>query len=324
MKPKFAFKVLAATLLCALLVAVVGATVFYLHPLGTSDALIRFNLWRHGVHSRTVDVQGYRIHYFEAKAAGEGPGTPLVLIHGLGSRGDDWAPLIPPLAAAGFHVYAPDLLGYGRSSKPDASYSIALEEKIVIGFIETLQIPKADVGGWSMGGWIAAKLTIDNPELVNRVVLYDAAGIYFEPTFDRSLFVPTSLDELNHLTAMLEPHPKPFPGFVANAALRKLQQNGWVVQRSVDHMLDGRDLLDFRLDALKNPTLIVWGAQDRLIPVSVGKRMHALIPGSSLDLIENAGHLAPTDCPESTLKATLGFLQPQVPPAPATRSMPCQ
>lgn len=324
MKPQFVLKVLAAALLCALLVALVGATVFYLHPLGTSDALIRFNLWRHGAHSRTVDVQGYRIHYFEAKAAGEGPGTPLVLIHGLGSRGDDWAPLIPSLAAAGFHVYAPDLLGYGRSSKPDASYSIALEEKIVVGFIETLQIPKADVGGWSMGGWIAAKLAIDNPELVNRVVLYDAAGIYFEPTFDRSLFVPTSLEELNHLTAMLEPHPKPLPGFVARAALRKLQHNGWVVQRSVDHMLDGRDLLDFRLDALKNPTLIVWGAQDRLIPVSVGKRMHALIPGSSLDLIQNAGHLAPTDCPESTLKATLGFLQPQVPPAPTTESMPCQ
>ncbi len=324
MKPKFTVKLLSALLLGAVLVALVGATIFYLHPLGTSDALIRFNLWRHGVHSRTVDVNGYRIHYFEAKPADGGLGTPLVLIHGLGSRGDDWAPLIPSLAAAGFHVYAPDLLGYGRSAKPDASYSIALEEKIVVAFIETLQIPKADIGGWSMGGWIAAKLTIDNPELVNRLVLYDAAGIYFEPTFDRTLFVPTTLDDLDHLTAMLEPHPKPLPGFVARAALRKLQHDGWVVQRSVDHMLDGRDLLDFRLDALKNPTLIVWGAQDRLIPVSVGKRMHTLIAGSSLDLIDNAGHLAPTDCPNSTLKVTLGFLKPPAPPAPATASLPCQ
>ncbi len=313
-----------ALLLSALTVALVGCAIAYLHPLATADTLIRLNLWGHGVHSRTVNVGGERIHYFEALPAGGAPGTPLVLVHGLGSRGEDWAPLIPSLAAAGFHVYAPDLLGYGRSPRPDVSYSIALEESVVVGFMQTLQVNHADLGGWSMGGWVAAKLALDHPELVNRLILYDAAGIYFRPTYNTSLFVPTTPAGVDQLIAMLKPNAKTLPAFIARDALRRFQRNGWVVQRSVNRMLDGQDLLDFRLDALKTPTLIVWGAKDRLIPASVGQRMHQLIAGSSLDLIEGAGHLAPIDCPHSSLKATLDFLQPKTAPPAADRTFPCR
>ena len=75
---------------------VVGAT-FYFAPLKVGDAGIRFRLWRHGVRSRYVNVDGYRIHYFEAPAAKGKAGTPLLLIHGLAARGEDWAPMIPTL-----------------------------------------------------------------------------------------------------------------------------------------------------------------------------------------------------------------------------------
>src|ERR1700722_18631757 len=111
-----------------LLVVVAAGLIFYRYPLWVADQHTRFHLWRDGVKSEYVEAGGYRLHYFEA---GPADGTPLVLGHGLGARGEDWAPLIPRLAAKGFHVWVPDLLGYGRSPRPNVDYSISLEEKTV-------------------------------------------------------------------------------------------------------------------------------------------------------------------------------------------------
>lgn len=303
---------LSLAVLAVVLALIAGAT-FYLAPLQVSDASIRLKLWRAGVHSRYVEVDGYRIHYFEAPAAGNQPGTPLVLVHGLGARGEDWAAMIPALAAKGFHVYVPDLLGYGRSPRPDVNYAISLEEKTVVDFMSALDLKRADVGGWSMGGWVALKLTVDHPELVDRLVVYDSAGIYFPATFAPSLFTPHDAAGLTRLQAMLTPHPVALPAFVQRAALRKLQRNGWVIDRSVAAMLNGRDLLDFKLHTISRPTLIVWGSADRLIPLSVGETMHRDIPGSMLLVIDGCGHLAPLECATPVVSGTVGFLRAQPP-----------
>jgi len=300
---------LSSALGLLLLVVILGVT-FYANPIGVADEHVRFDLWRKHVHSRYIEVDGYRIHYFEA---GPADGTPLVLIHGLGSRGEDWAPLLAPLAANGFHLYVPDLLGYGRSPTPDIDYSIASEVKLVADFMHAAGLTHADIGGWSMGGWVAAKLTVDRPDLVDRLVLYDSAGIYFPATFDASLFTPTDRAGLTHLTGMLQPMPSNLPGFIADAAIEKLQRGAWVVTRSVNAMTSGRDLLDFRLSTIHRPTLIVWGSRDVLIPPSVGESMHHLIPNSSMTLIDGCGHLAPAQCTAPVLATTLQFLKSNPP-----------
>jgi pimeloyl-ACP methyl ester carboxylesterase len=313
---------LKCLLLALLVTAILCGVVFYLQPLWVADQLLRLRLWEHGVKSHYVAVDGYRVHYLEAQPKG-GAGIPLVLVHGLGSRGEDWGPMIPGLAAAGFHVYVPDLLGYGRSVRPNVDYSINLEEKLVVDFMETMHLPNADVGGWSMGGWVAAKLALDHPELVQRLVLYDSAGIYFPAPVDvSSLFVPADASALFHLTEMLDPNPKHLPPFVARAAIRKLQRNGWVVRRAVASMTNGRDLLDFRLGELDRPTLIVWGSKDALIPLSVGETMQRLIPHASMDVIEGCGHLAPGQCANSALAGTVEFLQAPRPLAGVARTLP--
>jgi pimeloyl-ACP methyl ester carboxylesterase len=292
-----------------LIVALGAGLVFFENPLWVSDQNIRFRLWREHVHSKYVDAGGYRLHYFEAKPTDGSDGTPLVLIHGLGSRGEDWAELIPRLAAAGFHVYAPDLLGYGRSPRPDVNYSISLQEATVVQFLQAVHVAHADVGGWSMGGWVAMKLTLDHPEVVDRLVVYDSAGIYFPATFDASLFVPADEAGVRHLMAMLSPKPAELPNFAAKAALRKLQSNGWVINRSVNAMVSGRDLMDFRLHNIRRPTLVVWGSADELIPLSVGERIHAGIPGSVLNVMEGCGHLAPAECWKPVLESTVSFMR---------------
>jgi pimeloyl-ACP methyl ester carboxylesterase len=302
---KFALRVVALLVL----VAVAAGLIFYRHPLWVADQQIRFHLWRAGVKSEYVDAGGYRLHYFEALPSSGQEGTPLVLVHGLGARGEDWAAMIPALAAQGFHVYVPDLLGYGRSPKPDVDYSIPLEEQTVAQFMQAVHVPRADVGGWSMGGWVVMKLALDHPEMVDRLVIYDSAGVYFPATWDPELFTPGDVVGVEKLIAMLTPKPRQLPNFAAEAALRKLEKNAWVIRRSMKAMTNGRDLLDFRLYQISQPMLIVWGAQDELIPLSAGEAIHKNVPQSVLNIVEGCGHLAPAECPRPVIEGTVDFLK---------------
>jgi pimeloyl-ACP methyl ester carboxylesterase len=315
---------LGAVLLLILLLLVGGGLLVYERPLWVADQQIRYHLWRSHVKSEYVVAGGYRLHYFEAlpPAGSTGPERTLVLIHGLGSRGEDWSPLIPGLAAKGFHVYVPDLLGYGRSQQPDVDYSMGLEEKVVLDFLDAVHVQKADVGGWSMGGWVAMKLAVEHPERVDRLLLYDSAGMYFATNFAPDLFVPTDAAGLGRLMAAISPHPRAMQPFVVRAALRKLGKNAWVVDRSMTAMRGGKDLMDFRLHLIHEPTLIVWGSHDDLIPLSVGERMHQGIAGSVLDVIDGCGHLAPGECWKPVEEATLDFLLAEPAPQGGERHLP--
>jgi pimeloyl-ACP methyl ester carboxylesterase len=305
---KFALRVVALLVL----VVVAAGLIFYRYPLWVADQQIHFHLWREGVKSEYVDVNGYRLHYFEASPT-EGAGTPLVLVHGLGARGENWAAMIPALAAKGFHVYVPDLLGYGRSPQPDVDYSISLEEQTVAAFMQAVHVPRADVGGWSMGGWIAMKLALDHPEMVDRLAIYDSAGVYFPATWQPDLFIPNDVVGVKKLYGMLSPRPFKLPDFASEAAVRKLQKNAWVIQRSMSAMTSGRDLLDFRLYKISQPMLIMWGAEDELIPLSVGRSIHQSVPQSVLDVVGGCGHLAPEECPRPVIAGTVEFFKAEPP-----------
>jgi pimeloyl-ACP methyl ester carboxylesterase len=303
------------------LLVVAAGLIFYRYPLWVADQEIRFRLWRAGVKSDSIEAGGYRLHYFEALPAGGG-GTPLVLVHGLGARGEDWAAMIPQLAARGFHVYVPDLLGYGRSPQPDVDYSISMEEQVVVDFMQVIHVPRADVGGWSMGGWVAMKLAIDHPEMVDRLAIYDSAGVYFPATWEADLFTPSDVAGVHKLMAMLLPNPRPLPEFAAEAALRKLQRNAWVINRSMTAMTNGKDLLDFRLYQISQPMLIVWGSKDELIPLSAGERIHKSVPQSVLNIIDGCGHLAPSECAVPVTESTVDFLRSEPPMRGGEKTFP--
>ena len=296
-----------------LVILLLAASLFYYYPLQANDGLIRYHLWRANVRSEYVTAGSYRLHYFEAVPPDGSPGVPLVLVHGLGARSEDWSPMIPGLAAAGFHVYVPDLLGYGRSAKPAVAYSIPLEEGVVVDFMQAIHLSRADVGGWSMGGWVAGLIALDHPEMVDRLVLYDAAGITYQISFPRDAFVPTDPAGLGRLIALLTPKPLDLPPFVVRATLRKIKKQGPIVQQTLDEMLTGADVLDQRLPSLQQPTAIIWGTEDKLIPISVGETMHHDIPNSDFEGIAGCGHLAPGECPIPVLAATIEFLKSQPP-----------
>jgi pimeloyl-ACP methyl ester carboxylesterase len=309
-------------LLAVMLLGLAGALTVYLQPLWVQEQVTHLGLFLDHVQSDYVMTPEGRIHYYDAQANVSGGGVPLVLVHGLGDRGEAWAPMIKRLKAEGFHVYAPDLLGYGRSPKPaDSDYSIATQEQLVADFIRALGLQRTDIGGWSMGGWVTLKLALDHPEMFDRVVIYDAAGLRYDTRFPRTIFHPTDAAGLRQLQALLEPGARPLPAFIARSALRKFAAQQWVVDRSMSSMLTGRDLVGDRLSGLTEPLLIVWGSEDQLIPLSVAEQMHTLDPSSELDIVEGCGHLAPSLCSARVAAATAAFLKANPAPSGGMRTL---
>lgn len=247
-----------------------------------------------GAEGRSATVAGYRIHY---DVLGPASGPPVVLVHGLGGRAEEWLDLAHFLVKAGYRVYLPDLPGYGRSEKPAGfSYSVPDEAAIVAGFLDALRLKQVDLGGISMGGWIVQIVARDHHERVRRLMLFDSAGIREQPAWDTRLFTPATNAEVSQLNALLYPHPFPVPGFVARDILRIANENGWVIRRAVASMLAGGNASDDLLPTLKMPVLIVWGAEDRIMPLHQGEKMHNLLPQSQLEVFPGCGHLAPMQC----------------------------
>lgn len=287
-------KLFKGLLWLVVIVTVVSALGFLLHPIYFLNEWTYFEEWRNGVESRDVTVAGIRMHYIAEGPAG---GQPVVLVHGLGVRAEEWAALAPYLVRAGYRVYMPDLPGYGRSQKPaDFSYSLHDEAAMVIGFMDALGLTRVDLGGWSMGGGIVQHVAFDRPDRIRKLILFDAVGLKEPPQFDTRLFTPENADQLFQLQTLLSPHPVQLPGFIVRDVLKVSHRNEWVVKRAIASMLTGKDATDRILPQLKVPVLIVWGSADRVFPVSQARTMHRLVPQSELDIVPGCGHLAPKEC----------------------------
>ncbi|HEY3704563.1 MAG TPA: alpha/beta fold hydrolase [Terracidiphilus sp.] len=295
---------IGGVILC--LIAAVGV-LFYERPLEVFNRLLYFQMSVSGAHSRWMTLNGNRIHYYEA---GPEDAPPVVLVHGLGGHSEDWRMLQYFILASHRRAYMMDLPGYGRSEWPqNFSYSIPDEASTVVAFMDALGLKQVDLGGWSMGGWIAQRIAIDHPERIKRLMLFDSAGLHSRPEWQTDLFMPTTAQQLDELDKLLMPHPPQVPGFIARDILRYSHEHKWVIQRALNSMLEGKDTTDGQLPALKMPVLIVWGGEDQIMPVSNGQEMHRLIPQSEFEVIPGCGHLAPIQCSDQIgpkVKAFLG------------------
>jgi len=314
-------RTLGRLVLVLLVLGVLLGVTFYLRPIWLTKQGTHFGLFLSRVQSNYVLTPEGRVHYYEAEPRIPGGGIPIVLVHGLGDSDEAWAPMLKRLKRAGFHVYAPDLLGYGRSPKPqDGDYSIAGQEKFIYDFIQSLGLQKTDIGGWSMGGWITLKLALDHPDLIDRVVVYDSAGIPFDISDPKTLFEPQTTDDVQRLFSIMEPNAKPMPMFLRRDLLRAIQGYQWTIDRNLSAMKES-DHLESSLSSLKEPLLIVWGSDDHLIPLSVGQQMHQLVPNSELDILAGCGHLAPNRCSSRAASATADFLKANPVPSGSVRTM---
>jgi pimeloyl-ACP methyl ester carboxylesterase len=296
-------------LLLAVLVVLLGAF-FVWRPGSALTAIAAARLRLSGIESRHVQLGPYRIHYFIG-----GTGEPLVLVHGLGGRALDFAPLMLALARE-HRVFALDLLGYGSSDRPDVNYSVTIETGILREFLESQGLTRFDLAGWSMGGWISLNFASQYPDRVHRLILLDSAGMKFTPSFDLRLLSPHTVAEMHELEKVMTPHPERTPAFITRDFLHQLRAEDWVIQRTVANMITMREVMDGKLASVTMPVLIVWGKQDIMTPPSIAEEMRREMPQSVLALLDDCGHLAPIECRDRVLAEIERFLTAN-PPLPA-------
>jgi pimeloyl-ACP methyl ester carboxylesterase len=258
----------------------------------------------HHEHSHFVAVDGARVHYQEF---GDTTSPTLLLIHGYTSSVTAWRTSAPMLADKGFHVVALDLLGFGYSEKPSwFEYSITSQARIVARFMNRLGIGRATVIGSSYGGAIAATLALDYPERVEKLILVDPV------VNDDPKSIPImKLASLPGIGEALTPF------IVDSKAFWRLRMKNTFspanyhliddtrvanVQRPLSAADAHRSLLAtsrnwsatrVERDAqyINQPTLIVWGEDDKVIPIENGYKLHEAILHSQMVVLRNCGHI---------------------------------
>ncbi len=293
--------------------------------------LVAFFLWRPGSALTAIATVGLRLRGFESRYAQLGPyrihcfvggaGEPLVLVHGLGSRALDFAPLMLALARE-HRVFALDLLGYGNSDRPNVNYSVTLETVILRQFLESQGLTRFDLVGWSMGGWISLNFASQYPDQVRRLILLESAGMKFTPSFDLSLFSPHTVAEMHALEKVMTPHPERTPAFITRDLLRRLEAEDWVIQRTVANMITMREVMDGKLASVTMPVLLVWGRQDITTPPSIAEEMRREMPQSVLAVLDDCGHVAPIECRGRVLAEMQRFLAANPPLPPGIHEVP--
>lgn len=281
-----------------LLVAVVLASILSVASVNAQTAAVE----------KDVTIYGAKIHYAEA-----GAGPTVILLHGMGGSWQTWTFNIAPLAAK-YHVVALDQIGFGKSDKPMINYRIATYVDFLDRFMTQLKIDKAALVGNSMGGWIAAAYTIAHPEKVDRVVLVDAAGYAPPADFDyKTLYNlnPTTREVMKQVAKLVFYNQAIFGSEAAIDQAMTARINagdGYTIKALTESIIRGEDFLDANIKTIKQPTLIVWGKQDGLVPVSDGERFKKDIANATLLVIDQCGHVPQIEKAADFNAAVLKFL----------------
>jgi len=257
---------------------------------------------------KEIVVFGTKIHYVEA-----GSGPVVILLHGLGGSTQNWALNIPVLAQK-FRVIVPDQIGFGKSDKPFINYRVGTYVDYLDQFCKQLKIDRASLVGNSMGGWVAAAYTIAFPGRVERLVLVDAAGYAPPANFDYRILYglnPSTREGMKQIAARVFYNKL----FLSDAlidqamALRITAGDGYTINSLIESITRGEDFVDSGVKSIKQPTLVVWGRQDGLTPLSDGERFKKDISNSTLLVLDECGHVPQFEKAAEFNAAVLKFLQ---------------
>jgi len=270
---------------------------------------------------KTVSVMGDTMAYLDV-----GTGQPVILIHGFGGSMWQWEHQQDPLAAQ-LRVITPDLIGSGISDKPDIEYRPDQILDYFVAFMDALRIPRATLVGNSMGSGIAIGMALTHPDRVSKLILIDGLpsdvlNKLTSPSIRRALetsapswlvsfgnwlfgglMTESVLKEMIHDPALLTPA-------VVERSNRNRQRPGLIrplltVRQTLPLWENG---FAKHISDIAHPTLILWGEEDRVFPISVGEALSQTIKGSTFVRIPKAGHIPQWEQPELVNQAMVEFI----------------
>ena len=239
----------------------------------------------------TIEVAGLSVRYLHG---GDGP-TIVVLHHSTGSLG--WLPFYD-LLAENYTVLVPDLPGYGQSERPAWAREPRDIALILSAFILKMDLSNIHLIGFGLGGFLAAEIATFGHERLDRLILVGAAGvkpkegeIVDQMLIDFYEYVQAGFSDLNKYTEIF--------GEELDQATKEL----WDYSREMTARISwapymfSRRLLPL-LSEVDTPTLLLWGEDDRIVPLDCGKQYEQAIPNSTLKVLKNAGHLIELEDPQ--------------------------
>ena len=283
-----------------------------------------------------VDLHGERLAYRDA-----GAGEALLLIHGMAGSSATWRAVIPELSKK-YRVVAPDLLGHGESAKPRGDYSLGAFAALLRDLLDELGISRATVVGQSLGGGVAMQLTYQHRDYCQRLVLISSGGLGPDLSWIlRILSAPGA--EL--VLPVVAPQPvlsvgnklgswlmsagihSPSAGEIWNAySSLSDQQTRQAFLRTLRSVVDYRGQAVSALNKLHLsyglPTLLIWGEQDRIIPVAHGHAAHDAVPDSRLEVLAGVGHFPHVESPTAVVDILDDFINTSTPHSDRTNRKP--
>jgi pimeloyl-ACP methyl ester carboxylesterase len=267
--------------------------------------------------SRFVEVDGARLH---VRDTGPRDAQAVLLLHGFGSSlhtWDDWAPILE----ASFRVVRLDLPGFGLTgAEPRGDYSDTRAVALLAGLLDALGIRQADVVGSSMGGRIAWRFAADQPDRVRRLVLmapdgFASAGF----DYDRPAGVPLMMRALPWTLPMPLLKGGIAPAYADQAALTDAALERYrdmmlapgvrqaILDRMATHALARPEPFLRRIEA---PVLLLWGAQDRMVPASHAADYERALTHHRTVVLPSLGHVPMEEDPARSAAVVMEFLAP--------------
>jgi pimeloyl-ACP methyl ester carboxylesterase len=271
-----------------------------------------------------IELHGHRVRF---QAAGSGP--LVVLLHGITSTSEAWRKVMPRLAER-YTVVAPDMLGHGRSAKPRGDYSLGAYAAGIRDLLAVLGFERGSVVGHSFGGGIAMQFSYLFPEYVERMALISSGGLGREvhPLL-RAAVLPGS----EWVMPLLAREWSVRAGEAVATVARRLGleagpdlaefARGYAslvdqgAREAFIHTMrscidpDGQRVsaLDRLYLADQMPTLIIWGADDPMIPAEHGRNAHRIVGHSRYVEIEGSGHWPMLDAPDEIFRELTSFME---------------
>ncbi|WP_271711514.1 alpha/beta fold hydrolase [Marinigracilibium pacificum] len=269
--------------------------------------------------SSFIEIDGMNVHYRDEGIMEDT--VPIVLIHGTGASLHTFNAWTEELSQKK-RVIRMDLPAFGLTGPfPDRDYTINHYSEFINDFLVALNIKYCIIGGNSLGGLIAWRYTITHPEMVDKLILIDAAGYPRNSTSVPLAFTVARIPVINKTLTFITPRSV-IESSVKNVYTNKNKVTDELVDRYFNlslregnrQALVDRMKLDIEVDQIKEikniyqPTLIIWGEKDELITIESAYRFYDDLPNDTLVIIENAGHVPMEEQPEESLKSVKAFL----------------